>query len=162
MAKHAPAPAPANPEVRFERKDITSGSVLKFGVYLAGGVGFVVVSMLWYGDVLLRQHRKLDALDLPRASTDEDRRPPEPRLEALEDLRENKPRMFPPRAAEYYAPQLERLKSGGGTGTPIESAMGAVQSLPTRKTGDRAAPESFSIRLPSKASSGKTETGGPR
>ena len=162
MAKRPPAPAPVHPAVRFERTDITANGVVKFGLYLSTGVGLVVVSMLWYGDTLMGQSRKPDALNLPQAATDTDRLPPEPRLEALEDLREDKPRMFPPRAAEYYAPQLERLKTGSGTGTPIESAMGAVESLPVRKTGDRAAPGNFSIRLPSKASSGKTETGGPR
>ena len=162
MAKHTAETGYTNPEVRFERSDITAISITKFGFYLASGVGLVVVSMLWYGDTLMGQSRKPDALNLPQAATDTDRLPPEPRLEALEDLREDKPRMFPPRAAEYYAPQLERLKTGSGTGTPIESAMGAVESLPVRKTGDRAAPGNFSIRLPSKASSGKTDTGGPR
>ena len=163
MAKHTPAPAPVHPAVRFERTDITANGVVKFGLYLSTGVGLVVVSMLWYGDVLIRQHRKLDALALPPASTDADRRLPEPRLEALEDLRENKPRMFPPRAAEYYAPPLERLKTGDEDKgiLKIEVAMGAVsKSLPVRKTGDNAAPTSFSRRLPSKASSGKSETGG--
>ena len=151
----------ANPEVRFERIDITAGSIVKFGIYLAAGVSLVVVSMLWYGRALQTQNRKPDPLNLPRASTDDERQPPEPRLEAMEDLDEGKASMFPPRAAEYYSSQREQLKTGGGAVTPIESAMETVsKSLPVRKTGDRAAPTSFSTRLPSKASSGKTETGG--
>ncbi len=163
MAKRTTETAHTNPEVRFERSDITANSITKFGFFLASGVGLVVVSMLWYGDVLMAKSRKSDALNLPQADTDTDRLPPEPRLEALEDLREDKPRMFPPRAAEYYAPQIEQLKAGGGDATPIAEAMDAVsKSLPVRKTGDRAAPGNFSIRLPSKASSGKTETGGVR
>ena len=162
MAEHTPEAAPVHPAVRFERTDITADGVVKFGIFLASGVGLVVVAMLWYGNVLLEQHRKPDAMALPKAATDADNRPPEPRLEALEDLRENKPRMFPPRAAEYYAPQRELLKTGGGKSTSIDSAMAAVTILPVRKAGDSVAPENFSIRLPSKASSGMTETGGAR
>ena len=150
---------PIHPAVRFERTDITAGSIVKFGVYLAAGVALVVVSMLWYGRVLQAGHRKPDALALPRASSDGDRLPPQPRAEAMEDLDEGKSRMFPPRAAEYYAPQRELLEAGGGNSTPIQSAMEAVtKSLPARKA--KAEPGGFSIRLPSKASSGHTETGG--
>ena len=147
------------PSVRFERTDITAGSIVKFGMYLGAGIVLVVVSMLWYGRILQAQHRKPDALDLPSASTDDDRRPPEPRAEAMEELDEGKSRMYPPRAAEYYAPQRERLEAGGGNSTPSQSAMDAVtESLPVRKA--KAAPGGFSIRLPSKASSGHTDTGG--
>ena len=146
------------PSVRFERSDITAGSIVKFGVYLAAGVVLVVVSMLWYGRTLQADRRKPDALALPRASSDDDRLPPMPRAEAMEDLDEGKSRMFPPRAAEYYAPQRALLETGGGNSTPIESAMEEVTKLPAHKT--KAAPGGFSIRLPSKASSGHTDTGG--
>ena len=161
MAEHSADPAYTNPEVRFERTDITAGTIVKCGVGLALGVGLVALAMLWYGRGLQAEYRKPDPLDLPRASADDDRRPPEPRLEALEDLGEGKADMFPTRAADYYKPQLEQLKDGGKDILPIESAMEAVTgSLPVRKAGDRAAPKSFTIRLPGKASSGRAETGG--
>jgi hypothetical protein len=161
MAKQTAGSAPSNSEIRFERTDITAGTIVKCGVGLGAGVGLVVLTMLWYGRVLQAEYRKPDPLDLPRASTDDDRRPPEPRLEALEDLGEGKALMFPTRAADYYKPQLEQLKDGGEGVLPIESAMDAVtESLPVRKAGDRAAPKSFTIRLPGKASSGRAETGG--
>ena len=135
MTKRTPEAGYTNPEVRFERSDIAAGGVVKFGLYLAGGIALVVVSMLWYGTVLREQHRKPDPLDLPKASAD-DQRPPEPRLEAWEDVGEKKARMFPPRAEEYYAPQVEQLKSGSATILPIESAMEMVaKSSAVRKTG---------------------------
>ena len=159
MAKRAPEPVATHSEVRFERTDITAGAIVKFGIYLGIGVGLVVVSMLWYGWSLQAQHRKRDPLDLPRASTDGER-PPEPRLEAQEDLDRGEARMFPPRADEYLKPQREQLRDGSASAMPIESAMDVAKSLPYRKTGDNAPPTSFSRRLPSKASSGKSETGG--
>ena len=160
MAKRTPEPAPANLEVSYERKDITAGSVFEYGIYLAGGIVVVVVSMLWYGQVLQAQHRKPDPLKLPTASTD-NQLPPEPRLEAQEDLDIRKPRMFPPRAAEYYAPQREQLEKGNGTILKIETAMETVsRSLPVRKGKHEAAPTDFTIRLPSKSSAGRAETGG--
>lgn len=158
MAERTPEPTYTNPEVRFERTDITAGKVLEIGAYLAGGVVLVVLTMLWYGRVLQAQHRKPDTLDLPIASSDDDRLPPEPRLEAMED---ETARMFPPRAADYYKPQRGQLKAGGGKILPIETAMDMVSnSLPVRESKDKAAPKSFTIRLPSKASSGQSQTGG--
>ena len=165
MAKRTPEPDYTNPDVRFERKDITPNSIFKLGVYLAIGTVIVVVTMLWYGDSLMRQYHEPDALALPPAATDDDRLPPEPRLEALEDLRDHRARLFPPRAAEYYKPQLDQLKLGNADKgiLKIDEAMASVsKSLPVRKTGDGAAPEDFAIRLPSKASSGRTMTGAPR
>ena len=159
MAKRAPEPVPDHPDVRFERTDITASAIVKFGIYLGTGVALVVVSMLWYGWSLQAHYSKPDPLALPRASTDGER-PPEPRLEAQEDLDRGEARMFPPRAAEYLKSQRDQLRDGSGSALPIEAAMDTAKSLPFRKTGDNAAPTSFSRRLPSKSSSGKSETGG--
>jgi len=66
-----------------------------------------------------------------------DQWPPEPRLEAHEDLREKKKwRLMPPRFEDYAEPQREILEHGDANKgvLPIDQAIKAT-AKPAKKTG---------------------------
>jgi hypothetical protein len=153
-----------NPEVRFEREDIAPGTVLKFGIGLAVLVAVSSWLMWWMFHTVLRYERDRKKTDLPPAAVDareSDRLPPEPRLEAFDDLRDRNVKLMPPRARESLAGQEELLTQGDAKRgiLPIEEAIDEIK-LPSRKGPQSTPPESFSRRLPSKASAGRSETGG--
>ena len=110
MAKRTEAPpAYRNPEVRYEREDIADAEVTWYGVGFAAVVVGGAMFALWVAASFVRA--PLPGAALP-AALDDSRRPPEPRLEALMDLETRRPRLFPPRAADYLAPQAELLEKG--------------------------------------------------
>lgn len=153
-----------NPEVRFERTDIEYQGVVIFSIVLAVTILLSIVSMFWYGDALLRVEASRKQTDLPPAAVDRDRLPPEPRLEALEDIRLNQVKLFPPRAAEYFAGQRALLEKGDSSRgiEPIEVTMAqmakaAAKSAPN--ASETGTPNSFGLRLPSKAAAGRLSTG---
>jgi hypothetical protein len=150
-----------NPEVQFERTDVEARGVVQFGVGLAVLIIGTAVAM-W---LLFRLVTRLEApgkeSDLPPAVVDQDRGLPPIPLEGIEDVREGRPRHLPPRGAEYAGPREKQLRRGSeGQGVlPIEVAMGEVaRQLKAREGG--VAPRTYTIRLPSKAASGRAETGG--
>ena len=151
-----------NPEVRFERSDVEYRGVVLFGVILSTCVALVVPAMLWLGHVLLNLEKPRKVTDLPPAAVDADQLPPEPRLEALDELRERKARLYPPRAEEYLDAQ-KKLLADGDPKKGIEEVSLAIEALAGRlpvREGAAEAPVSFSRRLPSKAASGRKFTGG--
>jgi hypothetical protein len=155
-----------NPEVRFEHSDANLRTVINCGLGLAA---LVVVSMLisyvMYR-AINRQEDKRKKTDLPPAAVDAtttDRLPPEPRLEAFDDIREHNVKMLPPRAEEYFADQKRILAEGDPKEgvLPINEAMSELAAaLSKRPHGKREPPPFFSVRLPSKAASGRLSTGG--
>lgn len=156
-----------NPEVKFERSDIASKSAVQFGV----GLGVLVVGTMVAMGLLLRYISGLEKArkvsDLPAAAVDQSQGLPPIPLEGIEDIRDGRPRLFPPRAAEDAAPRQAQLREGdAGKGVlPIGSAMkqyaeGLADGGAKGKGQEAAAPTTFTIRLPSKAASGRVETGG--
>ncbi|MFO0878858.1 MAG: hypothetical protein U0840_16070 [Gemmataceae bacterium] len=151
-----------NPDVRFERTDVEFQGIVIFGIVLTVTTALSLVAMIWLGNALLRQEAALKVTDLPPAAVDADRLPPEPRLEALEDIRLKKVALFPPRAAEYYADQQHLLEHGDAARKiePIQQAMAQVTRLAAKKEEKATPPATFSPRLPSKAAAGREDTGG--
>jgi len=179
-----------NPNIRFERTDVEDGYkfIVWFAIILTLTVGATVVAMIIWGRVLLAQEQPVKATDLPpwyvdtklkkTKEGDEEREkllelrlPPQPRLEALEDLGwyvlemdqriKGKPRLLPPRAAEHFAPQDKLLAEGDKEKgqLPIKEAFKQLQGkLPTRP--DSKAPTTWSTPLPSRGAAGRVETGG--
>src|SRR5262249_29285725 len=105
-----------NPYVRFARTDVDMPAVVRFAVLL--GVVLTVASglTLWLAVYLGKRETPRKGTDLPPAAVDDTKDvqgkietftplPPEPRLEALDDVRARDKKSFemlPPRAAEYY------------------------------------------------------------
>jgi len=120
------------------------------------------VVMLWFGFYLWKnQPQKVSTL--PKAAVDTETLPPEPRLEAIEDLRHRRAKINPPRAADYYAGQ-EKLLQDGDPAAGVLPAAEAIKEVASKLRVDPKAKEkSFPgpiVRLPSKASSGRAYTGG--
>jgi hypothetical protein len=145
MAKQHTKEAPVHPDVAYEREDIAGDEVMLWGI----GFAFVALAGtlfgFWLAWRMLQAPRPTHELDLPPAAVDKEKDaglPPDLRLEALEDLREEKPRLFPSRAEEYLAPQFKELEG-------IDGAFKKMK-FPERKKG-AAAPTT----LPSKASAGR-------
>jgi hypothetical protein len=155
-----------NPEVRYERADIAPGTVLNFGIGVVVLIAASIASMWWLFAVITRSDSKTKVTDLPPAAVDSlwtDRLPPQPRLEAFEDLHQRNVKLMPPRARDSLAKQQKLLTEGDANlGIwPIKQAIDEIK-LPARKGPGSAAPESFSTRLPSKASSRRSEKGAQR
>jgi hypothetical protein len=161
MAKtHTPNGAYTNPEVRFETSDVNSGQIVSFGI----GFALLVVGSLGCSWLLFwvveRAENKSKVSPLPPAAVDSNPLPPHPRLEALEDVREHNIALWPPRAANYLAPQQEILTKGDRQADilPIQDAIDKLAGkLPARKN---APPKDFAPDLPSQSSSGRTVKGG--
>lgn len=144
-----------NPDVRFERGDVDYRGVVIFTFVLGTALIVVVPTMFWYGRLLLRMEQPRKVTSLPPAAVDADRLPPEPRLEALEDLREKRrPKLFPDRADDYLAVQKRLLKDGdpGKKVVPIELAIDELAKDERLKAREK--PASVTP-LPGKASSGR-------
>jgi hypothetical protein len=151
-----------NPEVRYERTDIEIGTIAKYGI----GLVVLVVSSIgvswWLFGEITRYERKSKLTDLPPAAVDAaDGLPPEPRLEAFEDLKKHNVKLMPPRARDSYVEQEKLLAEGDAKLgiLSIEKAIDGIK-LPSRK--GNAAPESFPPHMPSKAAAGRDATGGER
>jgi hypothetical protein len=158
MAKpHTPDHGPTNPDVRFERDDIKPGAILNYGLLFAALATFASVFILIVVPRVLRWYDPEKRTDLPPVAASAVEPEPQPRLEGIEDLEKRRPRLLPPRAADYLRGQKDEL-AGDGKAMPIEDAMKALAGkLPA---GKLATPQGFTVRLPSKAASGRVETGG--
>jgi hypothetical protein len=147
---HTPETPPAHPNVRFERSDITLSTVVWSSVALIGIIAVLSVATIWFGRYLARSEDRREMTKLPPAEVDKNRLPPEPRLEALEDLQEGKVVLRPSRAQTYdQLPEEVRQE--------ISDAITQLAGrLPAEK---QPAPTSFGVPLPSKASSGRVVIG---
>ena len=162
-----------NPEVRFERTDVEVGTIVRATVWLAAVIFVSAGLTTWAAWYLTKRETPLKVSELPPAAVDETTVggkqevftpvPPQPRLEALDDVREqgHKPfQIFPTRAPGYYEKQEQELKTGDKAADvlPIDEAIrGVAGRLPARKG---AAPGNYGVELPSKASAARTTTGG--
>jgi hypothetical protein len=161
MAEHpSPDGAPVHPDVRYEHSDVDTRRVFYVGLALAGSVALFMALLVGLYWLLLRAQQPTKGDDLPAAASDEqDRLPPEPRLEGIDDLRDQRFRPWPPRAAEQLGPAEKRLQEGGKGELPIAEAIKDLAGkMPA--TSDEAPPAGARLRLPSKASSGRTFSGG--
>ncbi len=116
MAKHTEA-AYKNPDVRYEREDIADAEVTYWAAGFAAVTVFGALFAVWVASSFVKV--PAPGLALPPAAGDVSRRPPEPRLEALEDLEKGRPRLYPPRAVEHRA----SAEKGGEGVIPIEQAF---------------------------------------
>jgi hypothetical protein len=167
----APIPAPTadgvaeHHGVRFERSDIEPRGVVAFGVGLV--VALVLISLILWGLFAFladraKAHNTKD--QLPQAAVDDNRLPPQPRLEEIDDLREGKLAFRPARAKQYRGRQETRLEEGDPAqgAIKIDDAIKAVAGkLPVRKTAPHV--PAGSARPPARAASGRpsSEKGGP-
>jgi hypothetical protein len=136
MAKRHTTDGYTNPEVRFERSDINLRDVAWCGVALAGLVVVSMIFLVGYFNFLQRQEKPRKESKLPPASVDADRWPPAPMLEGIEDVRDKKFKLAPPRAEEYLATQEKILQEGDPAKgvLPIAQAIDQVAGkLPYRK-----------------------------
>lgn len=122
MAKQATETAYKNPEVRYEREDIDAGGVFRSGLVLAALAAASAAFSIWLSLGFLRLPLPGSAQALPTLAG-ENTRPPEPRLEAIEDLEKGRHQLLPPRAREYLHPQEELLEKGGAGVIPIEQVF---------------------------------------
>jgi hypothetical protein len=150
-----------NPEVRFERTDVDDRALAKLaiGLVVLIAVSTAIVTGLF---VAINRHEdRRKETTLPPAAVDalpSDRLPPQPRLEALDDIRERNVRLQPPRARDFLGAQEALLAKGDKKKgiLPIEEAIDALAGkLPHRKD----VPASSSPQ-PGKASSGRFVTEG--
>jgi hypothetical protein len=154
MARSLPIEEATNSDVRFERSDIEYAGVVWFAIVLAVSLAIVIPSCIWLSHLLLNNEKKQKATILPEAQVDKTRAVPQPVLEALEDLAlKKKIQLFPPRAAEAYAADKEKLAEG------MPKTLADLK-LKHRASGDTAPPTQFSTRLPSKGAAGRIDTGG--
>jgi len=153
-----------NPEVRYERSDIESDNVTYYSI------AFVVLLFVCFGLALAAYPFAMGLYESKKAEALPEMASPklaevEPRLEAIEDLegaREGgRPRYkwLPPRAAEYYEPQVELLQKGKDDRQPMDVAMNELAGkLPARKEGKT--PVIYGATLPSDGAAGRAVTGG--
>jgi hypothetical protein len=163
-----------NPDVRFERADVEMGGVVRFATWL--GVVLAVTSGLtmWLAYYVAKREGPRKVTDLPPAAVDDTNvvhgksetfapLPPEPRLEALDDVRDREKRSFemlPHRAAEYYHKQ-ERELADGDKAAGVEPIGEAIKQAPgLLRARKEPAPSNYGVALPSRASAGRTTTGG--
>jgi hypothetical protein len=163
-----------NPDVRFERADVEMGGVVRFAAWL--GVVLMVTAglTLWLANYVAKSEGPRKVTDLPPAAVDDSKvvqgkhltysaLPPEPRLEAVDDLRDRQKRnfeMLPRRADEYYHKQKMELKDGDRT-ADVEPIGEAIKQAPgLLRARKEPAPSNYGVALPSRASAGRTTTGG--
>jgi hypothetical protein len=137
---------PSNPDVRYERGDIDLKTVVVIGVVLSLVILILSVATVWFGRGLARAEDRRKKTTLPPAAVDTNRLPPQPRLEALDDLREGKVELRPSRKPAISEAQEK----------PIDDA---IRELPALLRWDKKKRQETG-GLPSKASSGRVGTGG--
>lgn len=162
-----------NPDVSHEASDVNVGSIIKFvaGLFVLTVLTFVLMKLLF--KVLEDRAAKLDPEPRPMALTEQERLPPEPRLQAAPgfgvqesaDKRTNLQLREP--KAEYEVLRKiwdgvlrgERDPRTGKMGMPIDEAMKKVAedgSLRTRAPGDNQEPLDLKgMDVPSYQSSGR-------
>jgi hypothetical protein len=147
-----PAPADANPGIAYEHRDIDPKKVFWAGVAFAGLclVGAGVALAMFLGLHWREDNRPDKVPALPEAAVDqrEEAFPPIP-LEGVVDVKNRDVQLWPDR---------QKRGVGGKDHVPISQVL---DELPGKlKARKEAPPASYLRRLPSKASSGRTETGG--
>jgi hypothetical protein len=158
---HTPHP---NGQVHYEHTDVTPRGPLIFVLFLVVLVAATMAGLVGLFNFLASREQASKETDLPSAAVDQDSRPPEPRLEEIEDVEKGRFRLHPARAEEILAAQKKRLESSGqddATGLkyiPIEDAINQIK-LPFRAEPGKDG-QSPMRGLPSKASAGRTNTGG--
>jgi hypothetical protein len=128
-----PRPAAGNPEEAHESSDVNVGAILRYGAGLAMVVAVVLLFLVWLMGVYEGQHERAQTQVFPMAADQQDRRPPEPRLQdnpqqELRDLRAKQEGLL-----NGYG---WVNKEGGVARIPIEEAMRIVveKGLPVRGT----------------------------
>jgi hypothetical protein len=121
----------ANPEVRFEPKDVRLRAVLiVLGVALVAAVVIHAAVWLYFSGYRAHQDR-VKASTFPLADVPADGLPKEPRLEQVDRLSDGE--RMPPEAADGYGETGER----GFVRVPVERAMDHLAGkLPSRKEPD--------------------------
>ncbi|HCX28809.1 MAG TPA: hypothetical protein DHU55_03415 [Blastocatellia bacterium] len=167
-----------NVDVTHEASDVNVGGILKFVLGLTIFAVFVQVLMWGMFRLLNAQEERKDPPSGPMAMTEQERRPPDPKLQAapgfgvkLENgqwvpLENGKPQ------AEYRVLRGQweevlkegvRDQSGKVVGLPIDQAMqqvvqnglpSRVKEIPLEGPGNRA--EDYGVDMPTAASSGRT------
>jgi hypothetical protein len=121
-----------NPEVVHEESDVNVGSILRYGLALAVVAAIVHVFLFWLVGVYERQYQRTQTQVYPMAAGQQDRLPPEPRLQddPQEDLRTLRSRQDT-QLHEYGWVN----KEAGIARIPIEEAMRIVvqRGLPARQ-----------------------------
>jgi hypothetical protein len=143
---HSTETIPSTPGVHFERSDVDLSTVVWAGVTMTAIVVVLSAATLWFGRALTRHEDSRKRTPLPPAAVDRTR-PPEPRLEALEDLSEGKVQLHPSRKQASSEEQEKAI------------AAAIVELAGHLKSRNRPAPSGYAVPLPSKASSGRVETG---
>ncbi len=152
-----------NPEVRYERGDVNLSRVVAIGAAITLVIAVLSAATTWLGLALSRsQERKQARRALPRARADSEPLPAAPRLEAIEDLRQGKVELYPPRARAFLRSQKELLDEGDPAQgiEPIEKAIDRLANRLPVAGKKHPAPTNFAVPLPSKAASGRAQTGG--
>jgi hypothetical protein len=160
-----------NEEVSHETSDINVMAVLSFVLILSVSTVAVYVGMSLLFNYFQAQGKAAGERRGPMALKDNERLPPEPRLQAapgfevnLENGEKVDLKLKEPQA-EYnvLAAQWDKALKGelkdqtGVTTMPIDKAIEEItkQGLPTRATGGAAKLSDFAIRIPSASSSGR-------
>jgi hypothetical protein len=152
-----------HPDVGYERSDVSPRDVVVFVAILTGVLLVCAVFLHALFFYFMRVEQKAKETDLPPvAQGEDDRWPPAPRLEGIEDVGAGKFTFYPPRGEEYLKKGKDELDEGGGKDIPLDKAIDALANhlpvLPRPKESERADAPLGS--LPSKASAGRTNTGG--
>jgi hypothetical protein len=159
-----PAGGPAHPAVSYERRDVAPRGIVIFAVSLVVGLVIVMGGLVGLFDLLLDLQRSRKQTDLPPAAVDENPQRPEPLLEGIEDVKNGQFAFWPARAKRVLKPEERQLEQGDPRKQtlPIDRAVRDVLGsglLRARET-DAEPPPNALRRLPSKAASGRTFTGG--
>jgi hypothetical protein len=125
-----------------------------------GIVIFFVLAGLFF--LFADRERARKETDLPPVAVPSGMPKNQPKLEEVEDLEKGRVQLFPPRAAWVLEPEEKLLDEGGKRALPIQEAIADLAGkLPSRgKPKQDGPPANFQRQLPSKASSGRTDTGG--
>jgi hypothetical protein len=126
-------PGDENPEVAHEASDVNVGAILRYGAGLLLVGAIVHLFLWWLMGIYEGQHQRAQTQVFPMAVGQQDRRPPEPRLQdnpqqELRDLRAKQEGLL-----NGYG---WVNKEGGVARIPIEEAMRMVveKGLPVRET----------------------------
>jgi hypothetical protein len=150
------AAAPANPDIAYESKDINPRAVFWAGVgFVALNLFSAVVALATFLVLREREVARNKERELPEAAVDveKDDLPPIP-LEQIEDV-------YPQRGDVQLWPRRSR-KGISDQAKAIDREIGRLANkLPVRpgSEDETAPPAGWERRLPSKASSGRTDTG---
>lgn len=161
-----------NVEVEHETSDINLRAVLTFAVVLAISIGVVAFGLTFLFKFLSAQEAKRSPKPGPMALTQNERLPPEPRLQSAPGF-QVKLENGETRDLKLSAPQAEyrvlrsqweenlrtglKDQSGNVVGMPINSAMDKIVSegLGSKSKQPNGKIEDFAIKMPTASSSGR-------